>query len=335
MVEAPTTNDDFEDALQVKQIDENTWEGVHPLRLPIQGARGVYGGHLCAQTLLVAIESAPGFVPLLFHSHFIRPGNPRVVCRYLVTRLSDDADKCIREVTLAQKDRVVFTAVCCLRKRGSGNGRDVVAVQPPELTRKYRDPEALRQSFHTDFIRNAYTDEFVDSSLCPQEQALEPTERWVSLWSRIHQPHKTRFKDDRFNFVGLADLSDAAILTTLARVLHLDWNPTINNPHDEYDDSKDARDLMDMSLNGLHLFHYQAMSLDHHLYFHCDDFNAFNVVGEWASLAYQFKVSKNNRSLVRGYFYDKNDKCIATFVQEGLTILRPGVVAHNSELLKL
>lgn len=52
---------------------------------------------------------------------------------------------------------------------------------------------------------------------------------------------------EQVQFFGLADLSDAA------------------NPSMEYDEAKDARDLMKISLNGLNLFHYQAMSLDHPL----------------------------------------------------------------------
>lgn len=333
MASIPNEVDDFEEALLVKQIDTNTWKGVHPLRLPIQGARGVYGGHLCAQTLLVAIEAAPGYIPTLFHSHFLRPGNPRVKCTYEVLRLSEDRDNCVLQIHLVQRQKLVFLAVCCLAKKGSGKKGDQFSVEPPNLTKKYRDPESLRQSFHTDFIRNAYSDEFVDHQLCPEEKSINPSERWVSLWSRLHQPHKQNFNDNKFNFVALADLSDAAILTTLARVLHLEWNPTLNNPHDDYDDSRDARDLMEMSLNGLHIFHYQAMSLDHHLYFHCEDFDAFNFVGQWASVSYQYKVSKNNRSLVRGYFYDKEDRCVATFVQEGLTILHPGVVINKEPKL--
>lgn len=334
MIQAPDNTDDFEEALRVHQIDTNTWEGVHPLRLPIQGARGVYGGHMCAQTLLVAIESAPGYVPLLFHSHFIKPGNPRVVARYNVENIRDDVDICVRQIHLIQKGQVMYLALCTLVKKGSGYRRDLLQVPPPALTKKYRDPELLHQSFHTDFIRNAYSDEFVEHELCPEEKAQDASERWISLWSRLHQPHKSHVSDSKFNFVGLADLSDAVILTTLARVMHLDWNPTVDNPFEEYDEGKDARQLMHMSLNGLHLFHYQAMSLDHHIYFHCDDFDAFNVIGDWTSLAYQFKISKNHRSLLRGYFFDKNDRCIATFVQEGLTILHAGVV-KDQDTLKL
>ena len=52
----PNPFPDFEEALRVIKIDD-THYGAHPLRLPIQGARGVYGGHMMAQSLLVGIES--------------------------------------------------------------------------------------------------------------------------------------------------------------------------------------------------------------------------------------------------------------------------------------
>ena len=68
-------SEDFEESFRVKKVGEWKWEGVHPLKLPLRLARGVYGGHTVAQTLLVGIESAPGYIPNSFHSYFIGPGD--------------------------------------------------------------------------------------------------------------------------------------------------------------------------------------------------------------------------------------------------------------------
>ncbi|GBL48589.1 hypothetical protein ACI3LY_002491 [Candidozyma auris] len=318
---------DFEEAFRVIKVDENTWVGAHPLRLPIAGARGVYGGHTCAQTLLVAMESAPGFIPHSFHSHFIKAGSHKIPYTFKVTRLHDGRNFCMREIKVIQKDVIIYTALSSLIKKGKTvtSGDLNIMHPPPPLFRKYPDPSELRVITHTDFVRNAFSKEFEDYTLCPEEDNLRAAERWITVWSGLQQPKKSNMVDPKYNYVGLADLSDSALLTTLARVLHLHWNPTVENPYESFDEDKDARNIMNVTLNALHIFHYNAMSLDHHLYFHSDDFNAFNIVKDWLTLTYQFKILRNNRALVRGYFYNKEGNCVATVIQEGLTYMRPGV----------
>lgn len=327
---------DFEDVINVRKIDENTWEGVHPLRLPVSGARGVYGGHLIAQTLLVFIESAPGFVPHSFHSHFLRPGSPDGPCLYKVTRLNDGRNFAMRLVKVMQKAKVVFTAMCSLVRKGQKvtSGDLNLMLPPPALQQKYPDPNQLDQLIHTGFCHNAYLDELLDYKLCPEEENIPPAERWVTLWSKIYQPSKQKFNDPKFNYVTVGELSDSALLTTMARVLHLNWNPTVDNPFQSYDDNKDARTIIDYSMNALHIYHYEAMSLDHHLYFHTDGFESFDPINDWLTLTYQFKISRNHRTLVRGFFYNKEGNCVATVIQEGLTHMRPGVPEeYNREKL--
>ncbi|KAK6457980.1 thioesterase-like superfamily-domain-containing protein [Scheffersomyces xylosifermentans] len=331
----PGHNEDFEEAFRVVKIDENTWKGAYNLELPMKLARGVYGGHTVAQTLLVAIETTRNattnevFVPESFHLYFIRPGDSTTPMIYKVTRLYDDEFLSKRAITVVQKDKVRSTCLCTLIKRGSKGTKekkeapDLSTFVPPEQL-KYPDPDKLYQVHHTGYVRNAYSDEFRDFTLCPEEDKLRPAERWITR--RIIRPHHQQsFKDPIFNYIGLADLSDSAMLTTLARVLHLPWNPTEDHPFQEFDSNRDARMLMRNSLNILHVFHYNAMSLDHHIYFHNDDWEnndkAYDIVKEWLCFTYQMKRLANNRTLVRGFMFNKNHKCVATVIQEGLTYM--------------
>lgn len=327
---------DFEEALSVRKVDEHTWEGVHPLNLPIAGARGTYGGHTFAQTLLVAMESAPGLVPHSVHSHFLRAGNAKVPCTYKVESLLDGDRFCRRQIKVVQNGKVSFIATISFVKKNTEKDQGKTPAKStnyihhvPALQKKYPDPSKLHQSHHTDFINNAYSDEFLDYSLAPEEQHIPPSERWITLWSKLHQPHKKQFTRSMFNYVGLADVSDAAILTTMARALHMDWNPTKNNADQDFDPARDARHLMSVSLNALHIFHYEAMSLDHNVYFHTDDFDSFDVLNDYLTLTYQYKISSSGRTLVRGHFFNKSGDCVATFVQEGLTFMRRGVPATS------
>lgn len=326
---------DFEEAFRVEQVDENTYIGAHPLRLPIHGARGVYGGHTCAQTLLVAMKLAPGYVPNLFHSYFIAAGDSKVPMEFTVQKISDTPDFCHRQIMVRQKDRNRFSCMVLLVRKGTKiEKRDMAAawqVPEPALKAKYPDPDTLHQVRHTDYMRQAYLDEFLDHTLCPEESNVPAAERWITVWGGIVNEDNRSMKDPMFNYVGLMDLLDLAILTTMARVLHLNWNPTEGNPHMEPDVNKDARILLQSSLNIIHIFHYDAMLLDHHVYFHSDDFEAFDISKEWLTFTYQMKRLSNNRTLVRGYYTNKKGECVASVVQEGLTPLFAGV-AENARL---
>lgn len=330
----PELPSDFEEETAVRQVDHDTWEGLHPLKLPLPGARGVYGGHICSQTLLVAMESAPGYVPHSFHSHFIKPGDPRKKCVYKVRYYDDSEDPtfCRRQVYLIQNGKIGYSAMCSLVKKGYRVKSSLDLQHPvPSITSKYPDISQNYQCYHTDYIQHAFSDEFLHYETCPEEKDVPPSERWITIWAKMYQPGKTKMRNPNFNYVAMSHLTDAAILTTMARALHLDWNPTKDNPKQEFDDEKDARSLMGVTLNAMHIFHYVAMSLDHHIYFHVDDTDKIDVLNDYLTLTYQYKISKNSRTLTRGHFYDRLGRCVVSFVQEGLTFMQPGVPGKMGE----
>ncbi|EGV64009.1 Thioesterase/thiol ester dehydrase-isomerase [Yamadazyma tenuis ATCC 10573] len=317
--------EDLEEAFRIVKVDEETYVGAHPLRLPIGAARGVYGGNTIAQALLVGITSSPAdFTPLAFHSYFIGPGKASTPMTFKVLKINDDGDIINRSIHAIQDGEIKFTAlVTCIRKGAAVDDTFDFQKHPQPSHHQYRDPGALHTLRHTDYIRNAYTDEFVDPTLVPEEKALSPADRWINIWSGIHQ-HNNQFKDPRFGLVGIGGVSDSAFLTTLARVLHAPWNPTETKAFQEVDLDKDAKLLMNISLNMLHIFHYNAMSLDHHIYFHTQDSSDFDICNDWLTFNYQARRVSNNRTLVRGYFYNKSGKKLATVAQEGLTLAFKG-----------
>ncbi|KAG2732991.1 hypothetical protein G9P44_003981 [Scheffersomyces stipitis] len=362
--------EDFEEAFRVVRVEEDRYVGAHRLELPMIGARGVYGGHTAAQSLLVGIRcvrddpSRADFLPESFHMYFIAAGDPRVPMSYEVAKLYDDENMSKRSIKVIQKGRVRSNVLVTMVKPGYKTQKAVdIAMPVPPLQLKYPDPNKLYQVHHTGYVRNAYSDEFVDYSLCPEEDALYPAERWITVFSgirnqpepgkenefdeleevivdskgkemkstkKIMRPHNQQsFKDPTNNYVALADLSDSALLTTMARVLHLPWNPTEDHPFEEIDHSKNAMSIMPITLNALHLFHYNAMSLDHHIYFHNDnigeDIKSYDAVKDWLCLTYQMTRHRNSRTLVRGFMYNKKHQCVATIIQEGLTIMHDSV----------
>lgn len=330
----PSKIEDFEEAFRVIKIDETNYVGAHPLRKPVNMARGVYGGHICAQALLVGMESAPEYVPDSFHLYFIGAGSSKIPMSYKVTKVLDGDAYASRLIEAVQDGQIKSNCMVTLRKKGilaqSGKSNKGINLDNPSEVphvHKDEDPNKLHIVHHTDYIRNAYSDEFLDHELVPHEKDQDPTDRWITVYSGIDQPKS--FKNPLYNYVGIADLSDSALLTTLARVMHLPWNPTEKNPPEEFDSSRDARALLKVSLNIIHIFHYNAMSLDHHIYFHSDDYTkAFDICQDWLTFTYQVKRLSNNRALVRGHLYNNEGLCIATVVQEGLTYLFSDVASQ-------
>ncbi|KAI5951866.1 hypothetical protein KGF54_004941 [Candida jiufengensis] len=359
---------DFEEALRIIKIDDNKYVGAHPLRLPVIGGRGVYGGHMIAQSLLVGIESTKNpetgeyFIPDAYHSHFINAGNYRTPMEYRVTKLYDDGLISKRAILAHQRGKNRINCIITLRKQGTKTQHNYnESITPPTLSKKYPNPNDLYQTQHTDFVRNAYDDEFLDFRKTPEEKKLKFSDRWITLFTglinklepgakpsikrekfydAIDQPHyidkriilpenTQSMKNHMYNYVGLADISDSAFITTLARVLHIPFAPALERG-EEYDEERDATHIINSTLNAMHLFHYNAMSLDHHIYFHNNEYDpkdgsAFDICKDWLTLTYQMKRLSNNRLVCRGFLFNKNDKCIATIVQEGLTILFDGV----------
>lgn len=326
---------DFEEAFELEKVDANHYRSKHPLKLPMPVARGVYGGNTIAQTLKVAIESSPSnYVPHSFHSFFIAPGKDTIPMEYQVVKIkgdNDDGDLIKKSIRVTQEGETKYIAMVSLIKKGLKFQHPHVQLPPQKLQSQY-NPEDVNQLVHTTYIRNAYSDEFVDYKLVPEEKNQMPADRWINVWSGIVE---TKFKNKMNNYVGLGNLSDSVFLTTLARILHAPWNPTESSPFTEVDLNKDARILMEISLNALHIFHYNAMSLDHHLYFHSCDPEDFNVAEDWLKFSYQARRVLNNRTLVRGYFYNKNGKLVATAVQEGLTLGFKGFESAGSQDLDL
>lgn len=319
--------ENFEEAFRLVKIDEDNYVGAHPLRAPVKMARGIYGGHTCAQALLVAMEAVPGFIPHSFHSYFIGPGNPKIPMSYKINKLHSGKSFTSVSIEASQDNKPKLSCMVSLKRRGSsGSSEKTPDFQEnvPKLHTKYPDPNKLHVVHHTDYIRNAYSDEFLDHSLVPEEANQAPSERWITVFSGIDQ--NALFKDPRFNYVGLADLSDSALLTTLVRVLHLSWNRTENSDVEDYDPDLNALNLLNNSFNIIQLYHYNAMSLDHHIYFHCDDYeSAFDVCKDWLTFSYQYKRLSNNRALVRAHLYNKDGKNVATVIQEGLVFFQNGV----------
>ncbi|KAI5960510.1 hypothetical protein KGF57_001906 [Candida theae] len=142
--------------------------------------------------------------------------------------------------------------------------------------------------------------EFIDLDKSSYEEKIPVAERRFAFLVRwgidneqgYNQPLKN--VDEQFQFVGLANLSDALILNVLERVLRLNGVSIKDN-----------------------MKHFFGVSLDHVLYIHDNDFD----VTKW--MTYSFKTIRfsHDRVLFEGELYNHKGVHVASVVQEGLARL--------------
>ena len=94
--------------------------GVKPLVKPHPTVRGVFGGNLAGQALLVAMKTCdPEFSPHSLHSYFIRAGSDTIPVEWDVQVVSDGNSFCNRSVKGIQNGVVIYIASISLTRRNS------------------------------------------------------------------------------------------------------------------------------------------------------------------------------------------------------------------------
>lgn len=132
-----------------------------------------------------------------------------------------------------------------------------------------------------------------------EEDNISPAERqlsWYFKWGienegDFHQPLANL--DSKYQYVGMASLTDTVYLTRLLRILRIE-----DADHSQF-------------------IHYFSVSLDHTIYFHDDDFD----VTKWMSFTFKVTRFSHNRALCQGEVYNDKGVHVATIVQEGLVML--------------
>lgn len=298
--------------LDIIPIAEGHYQGIKPLSKPSPHSRGVYGGNLCGQAILAAMQTVDNdFVPHSLHSYFIAAGDDSKVCDYKVERVSTGRNFANRLVRVYQDDKLRYMVMISLTKRNSirktqeqfeaGKGPAPFEYQIPpgeafggsnldELPVYGRDPNHL--------IEHKLTKEFININE-KEELVKTPGERKLSFFIRIHDvPLETKF---RYAAMGL--VTDSLYLTSVSRILHL---PRENDKP--------------LGTSGGKNNHFFSVSLDHSIYFHDDDFDPT----AWMYFHYQSPRFSNNRVLFTGGYYNRKGKLVASIVQEGLLFFKDG-----------
>jgi len=93
-------------------------------------ANHILGGHISAQALLAAGQTAPGRAVHSVHTYFLRPGDARHPVDFEVVELQEGRTFSARRVTARQDGQVLLEAMSSFKAAGAG-GAEPIEYQPP------------------------------------------------------------------------------------------------------------------------------------------------------------------------------------------------------------
>ncbi|ODV76623.1 Thioesterase/thiol ester dehydrase-isomerase [Suhomyces tanzawaensis NRRL Y-17324] len=310
----------------VKKVGENKYQGVVPLSKPSATSRGVFGGNLCAQAVVAAMEHTPGFVPHSLHSYFVKAGDDQSPCEFEVETVSDGNNFANRLVRVVQKLELKYMVMISLTKKNSmasarhnfkaGKSPHPVEYQVPASSSFYkynhRDLPVHTTYDHGGMLQHKFPPDFLDHSLSHGEHEKSPGERDFSFWIRIGDEGSKGVGESKFKYAGFGMISDSLFLTSLARTLRL---PLVDGSNDAASMGPTA--IKSSGGKGPYFF---SVSLDHSVFFHDDDFDPH----EWIYASFKAPRLCNNRVLFQGSYFDTKGRLFASIVQEGLVFFDEG-----------
>jgi len=275
---------DLLNQLSLEKLEENLFRGEsQDLGLGV-----VFGGQVMGQALSAAKETVQDERQVhSFHSYFLRPGQTDKPIIYDVERLRDGQTLSTRRIKAVQNGQAIFYMTASFKAKESGFEHQNKMPSAP-------DPEDLISEqdmalMHTEMLPVSIRDKLVGekpiemrpvSFVDPSDPEVEPAKRLVWLKANGKMPD-----DLRVHRYLLAYASDFNFLLTALQ------------PHG-----------VSYYSEGM-----QVVTVDHSMWFHHD----FRL-DEWLLYAVESTVASDGRGLVRGQFFTREGKLVASSIQEGL-----------------
>ncbi|MFM7119271.1 MAG: acyl-CoA thioesterase [Gammaproteobacteria bacterium] len=272
------------DILNVERIEQNLYRGRN------HNTEHVFGGQVLAQAIASAYRTVDTSLELhSLHAFFLRPGDWQVPILYEVDRIRDGRSFATRRVVAIQHGRAIFNLASSWQKREDGveHALPMPDVPPPEALRGEREVYEELARVQPDVKRYAFRFDAIES---------KQVERLTLGDGSPHPPSKHTWLRTRD---ALPDNPEVH-LAVLAYMSDLDFMSTSMLPHGR----AQMRDRV------------QGASLDHSLWFH----RPFRA-DDWLLFAKESPTASGARGFVRGQFFDRAGRLVATAAQECL--IRP------------
>ncbi|KAI5951862.1 hypothetical protein KGF54_004937 [Candida jiufengensis] len=329
---------DVQEEFGVIEINKDKYIGKKPLVTPMWDSRGVFGGNLVGQSLLVAMKTCdPEFRPHSLHSSFVRAANPDDPITYEVEEISNGNNFCNRSVKALQNGEIVYYANISLTKKNSYKAslakyeeyntkfqqrakerdveEDIDDDDEEEVEKKPIKPFGFQTPLHNWFkkydLKDLPVSNIESNMLC-----------YFKFFPDFLQLNKSEYENDipvaerKFAFLVRWGIdNEQGFHQPLVGVDSQFQYVGLGNISDSLLLNVILRVLRieDVQLTDYHKTFF-GVSLDHVLYIHDDDFD----VTKW--MGYGFKTIRfaHDRILVEGEIYNDEGVHVATVVQEGL-----------------
>lgn len=274
--------------LSLEKLEENLFRG----QSQDLGYGAVFGGQVMGQAISAAKETVDSAQQVhSFHSYFLHPGKTDKPIIYDVERIRDGKSLSARRIKAVQNGKAIFymTASFKAPEKGFEHQDPMPDAPAPEDLISEQEMALLHSDLLPAFIRDKLVAEKPIEMrpvtlINPVEPEVGPAKRLV--WFRANG----RMPDDlRVHRYLLAYASDFNFL------------PTALQPHG-----------ISYLTEGL-----QVVSIDHSMWFHHD----FRL-DDWLLYSVESSVASDGRGLVKGQFFTRDGKLVATAVQEGLIRIR-------------
>ncbi len=278
--------DELVDLLSLETIEENLFRGISQ----DLGFRQLFGGQVIGQSLSAASQTVDAERHMhSMHGYFLRPGDATQPVVYQVDRVRDGGSFSTRRVLAIQKGRPIFSCSVSFQREEQGFAHQTQTMpdvpgpegllSEQELTREngFELPPGVRE-------RMGFSMPIEIRPVQPGD-ALHPERReplkylWVRAAGQLPD-------NPALHKYLMAYASDFGLLTTSLL------------PH--------GVSFWQRSM--------QIASLDHALWFHCNDVRA----DEWLLFAMDSPWAGNGRGFARGSFFSRDGRLVASAAQEGL-----------------
>jgi len=280
---------DLVDLLALERVDRDLFRGTSQ----DLGWGAIFGGQVLGQALSAAAQTVTPDRPVhSLHGYFIRAGAMTRPIVYQVDRLRDGKSFSTRRVVAIQEGEAIFSLEASFQTEEAGFEHQAAMPEVPS-------PDELRSEREIALQFAAMLPSHV-RTMATAERPIEirPVDLRNPLAPKAHEPARKlwyravdRLPDDpALHRYLLAYASDFSFLGTALDPHGVSWlTPGM-----------------------------QVASLDHSMWFH----RPFRV-DEWLLYAVESPTASGARGLVRGQFFDRQGRLVASAMQEGLIRKRP------------
>lgn len=275
---------DLLDLLALERLDRDVFRG----RSQDLGWGAIFGGQVMGQALSAAVQTVSSDRPVhSLHGYFLRAGDLNRPILYNVDRLRDGKSFTTRRVVAVQEGEAIFTLAASFQvdEEGMEHQDALPEVPPPEELKSERDLAlALADRLPSAFRAIATAERPIEIRPVEPRNPLRPkvNEPRRHLWVRAMDALPD---DPALHRYMLAYASDFSFLGTAL------------DPH-----------AVSWLTPGM-----QVASLDHAMWFH----RPFRF-DDWLLYAVDSPSASGARGLVRGRFFDRAGRLVASCAQEGL-----------------